>query len=149
MREPEENYEDEEEFEEEEEEFPTNEELLCDLRKEVLEIRKEMRNCERGTPRYDALARELGDITDSIKALEVAGNESQQKEESIKRSDDMKSERFFRYASLAMPIIGNIIGTTVGETIRANARHKDIDTITTYEADGNIVKTSAQRLIKP
>lgn len=148
MREPEENYEDEE-FEEEEEEEITNEQLLAEYRQEALAIRRELRNCERGTPRYGELARELGDITDSIKALEIAGNERQQKEESIKRSADMASERFFRYASLVTPIIGNIIGTTAAETIRARARHKDIDTITTYEADGNIVKTSAQRLIKP
>lgn len=144
-RDPEE-FEEEEDYEEEEE--LTNKQLILAERQEILEIQKEMRKYPRGSAEYQALADMIESHANTIKALEVANNEEQQKYESQQRSESAGSENFFRWATLFAPIVGNIVGTTVGEGIRARARHKDIDTITTYEADGNIVKTAAQKLIK-
>ena len=140
---------DPEEFEEEEDyEEDPNEQLIASYHERAAAINKKLCECEPGTEMYGILLDQLDTISSAIKQMEIAGNEKQQKYESQQRSENSGKEDFFRWATLFAPIVGNIVGTTVGEGIRARARHKDIDTITTYEADGNIVKTAAQKLIK-
>lgn len=139
-REPE--YDEDEEYEDEEEEELTTEDLIVELRKELMAIKRELRNCEKGSERYSELMKNIGDISDSIKCLEIGENERRQK-------DDAASDRAYKWIAIFAPMAGSILANSVPKWIEAREKHKDIKRITDYEADGNIVKTAAQKLIKP